>query len=252
MKDTTLGKNRTGAEHARIATAEMARYAKAAPVPPGDDAELEAARVDEASAAGPVGSIPPPHSMKSAAKQVKKAVKGQHSIALFDKLGERLAFERSGARLYQALLGKLEAASDDFGIERGAIEQLRDEELLHFALLEKAIREAGGDPTCVTPAADIAGVESMGILQVLTDPRTSFEQCLHAMLIAELVDREAWVELIELSDALGQSEQADGFRDALRQEEEHLAHLRRWCAEALGQLADVELPRAQPELGAPA
>ena len=208
--------------------------------------------MDEASAAGPVGSIPPPHTMKGAAKQVKRALKGQHSIALMDKLGERLAFERSGARLYQALLGKLAAAPDDYGIERERVEQIRDEELAHFALLEKAIRKAGGDPTAVTPAADMAGVASMGILQVLTDPRTSFEQCLHAMLIAELVDREAWVELVELSDALGASDQAGLFRDALRQEEGHLAHLRRWCADALGQLADVELPRAQPELGAPA
>lgn len=252
MKDKSVGNNRTGAEHARLASAEMARYAKAAPVPPGDDGELEAARIDEAEAAGAVGSVPPPHTMKSAARQVKRAVKGKHSITLMDKLGERLAFERSGARLYQALLGKLEAAEDDFGVEREQVEQIRDEELVHFALLDKAIRLAGGDPTAVTPAADLAGVEASGLVQVLTDPRTSFEQCLHAMLVAELVDREAWVELIELSDALGETAQTERFRDALREEEEHLAHLRRWCAEALGELADVELFRARPELGAPA
>jgi hypothetical protein len=46
------------------------------------------------------------------AKKVRaaaKAMKGEKPTLLLDKLGERLAFERSGTRLYEALVSKHDA-----------------------------------------------------------------------------------------------------------------------------------------------
>jgi hypothetical protein len=41
--------------------------------------------------------------------------------------------------------------------------------------------------------------EAMGLMQVLTDPKTSVAQALHAILVAEMPDNVAWEELIELT-----------------------------------------------------
>src|SRR5690625_7548483 len=59
-----------------------------------------------------------------------------------------------------------------------ALKQFRDEEAQHFLLIHQIMESIGADPTAMTPDADITGVASMGIVQVLTEPRTSILQCL--------------------------------------------------------------------------
>ena len=59
------------------------------------------------------------------------------------------------------------------------LETIRADEARHFRLIAEAIESLGGDPTSQTPSADLAGVESMGLVQVLNDPRTSIAQSLH-------------------------------------------------------------------------
>jgi hypothetical protein len=60
---------------------------------------------------------------------------------LLDKLGERLAFERQGTRLYEGFLQKLAATptEHDIGPSREELRHICDEELKHFKLLQKAI-----------------------------------------------------------------------------------------------------------------
>jgi len=48
-------------------------------------------------------------------------------------------------------------------------------------MINNAITEIGGDPTVQSPCADVVGVTSLGIMRVLTDPRSSLAQCLQAM-----------------------------------------------------------------------
>jgi len=149
-----------------------------------------------------------------------------------DKLGERLAFERSGTRLYENLINKAQAMSSRNGT--GLVDQLmhfRDEEAAHFEMLGQAMLQLGGDPTAVTPAADISGVASSGLFQVVTDPRTTVDQCLHAILIAELEDNDGWQMLIELATGAGQDDMARQFRSALESENEHLQKVRGWLKE---------------------
>jgi bacterioferritin (cytochrome b1) len=105
---------------------------------------------------------------------------------------------------------------------------IRDEELQHFTLVSQAITQLGGDPTFVTPAADVTGVMGTGLVQVLTDPRTTVEQCLGALLTAELTDHAGWQMLIEMVEAVGMPDLVEGMRRALTTEEQHLMKVEGW------------------------
>jgi hypothetical protein len=100
--------------------------------------------------------------------------------------------------------------------------------LEHFNLLCEAMQSLGGDPTAMTPCADVTAVASSGIMQVLNDPRTTLAQCLSAMLTAELTDNAGWELLIRLADDAGESDLAGRFLGALGQEQEHLAIIKTW------------------------
>jgi bacterioferritin (cytochrome b1) len=159
---------------------------------------------------------------------------------LLDKLSERLAFERMGTRLYEALLNKVEMLGEsEPGPTLEDIEHIGSEELEHFLLLNRTIEDIGGDPTVQSPCADVAGVASMGIMQVLTDPRTSLPQCLQAILTAELTDNAGWELLIKLADNLGHDEMKAEFEEALAHEEEHLQNVRAWLSECVLEAAEV-------------
>jgi rubrerythrin len=159
---------------------------------------------------------------------------GNQPEVLLDKLAGRLAFERTGTRLYDALLAKCSVRQDEVeGMSLELIRQFRNEEANHFVLLWEAMRELGGDPTAQTPEADINGMASQGLMQVLTDPRTSVAQCLHAVHIAELTDRDGWELLIKLADEMGQTDMADRFRSSLAEEERHLETVRHIMAQTV-------------------
>src|ERR1051325_9897219 len=67
---------------------------------------------------------------------------------LLDKLSERLAFERTGTRLYEALLNKCEMLGEATPAPTlEEIEQIGREELEHFLMLNRTITAIGGDPT---------------------------------------------------------------------------------------------------------
>ena len=92
----------------------------------------------------------------------------------------------------------------------------------------RLLANGGGDPTAVTPSADLAATASMGIVQVVTDPRTSFGESLEAMRIAELVDHDGWKNLVELAEEAGQDELCRFAERAEDEEDRHLANVRRW------------------------
>jgi rubrerythrin len=248
MKEATdLGINRTGVMRALDRAREtLEGTLEDAPAPPAGTDPLGTVRQEYASEADPVGSMPPPVSLKGMVKSVASALRGRGPNVFLDKLGERLAFERSGTRLYQAMISKVEA----FGPEPGGpsvadLVEIRDEERSHFEMVAEAIRELGGDPTVQTPSADLAGVAGMGLLQVLTDPRTRVPECLDALLHAELVDNDCWTVLAELAEAMGQAEMAVRFREALEHEERHLEQVRLWVATSLERRALGEEPASE-------
>ncbi|HEX7785858.1 MAG TPA: ferritin-like domain-containing protein [Methylomirabilota bacterium] len=154
---------------------------------------------------------------------------------LLDKLGERLAFERAGTRLYEALLSKYDAyGSFEGGPSREELVEMLGEEMTHFGLLRQAIEALGGDPTELTPSANLQLTASHGVGQVLVDPATSLVQCLEAIAMAELTDNECWESLLGLAEMAGNSSLVSDCERALATEEEHLEKVRAWLAAAQG------------------
>jgi hypothetical protein len=188
------------------------------------DAQLRESYVAEADA---LGSVPVPATLTGVAASGFDMLKGKRPQVLMDKLGERIAFERGGVRLYDALLVKCRALADG-GLddeEVALLERYRGQEAEHFALVVEAMEELGGDPSARTPCADLAGIQSMGLVQAMNDPRTTVLQSLHVMLVGELVDNAAWDLLIRLARNAGHENIAERFDLAMRQEAEHLMTL---------------------------
>jgi hypothetical protein len=154
---------------------------------------------------------------------------------LMDKLAERLVFERGGARLYEALLSKhLAYGTFDGGPSPDELLEILRDEYAHGDWLARAIEELGGDPTVVTPSANLAATISAGIPQVLTDPRANLLQSLEAILVAELADNECWTTLAQLADRGGHARLAEQCREAIASERDHLRHVQRWIAAGQG------------------
>jgi hypothetical protein len=122
------------------------------------------------------------------------------------------------------------SGSWDGGPTRELLLEIRGEEIRHFHLLKSAMESIGADATAMTPSADIVGVESMGLVQVVTDPRMTLPQSLHAMMVAKLADGEGWNVLADLAMRSGHEAMADSFRNALRAEVRHLEIVRQWVA----------------------
>jgi hypothetical protein len=218
--DADLSKNRTGLGLVPDrATSMVEATAEFPPSSPGDGLAIAAVRVRyaregaEAGAPAPAGSTP----------------------LLMDKLGERLAFERTGTRLYEALLSKHDAyGSFEGGPSRDDIAHILGEELQHFRMLGEAIVALGGDPTELTPSANVQLTASHGVGQVLVDPRTNLLESLEAIALAELADNECWETLTGLAQLAGHEELADRCEQALLTEQEHLEKVRTWLAAGQG------------------
>lgn len=228
--------NRTGMQTTPELAEELVEGAASArPSSEGGAEVIAEQRVEYISEGFPLGSMP-----SMPVSEEAEADEDQAGMAvLLDKLSERLAFERMGVRLYEALLNKCETLGESSpGPTLDDVKRIGTEELEHFLMLNQTITDLGGDPTVESPSADIAGVASMGIMQVLTDPRSSVPQCLQALLTAELTDNAGWELLIELTSSLGYDDMRVQFETALVHEEEHLQNVRDW-------LSDCVLDRAQ-------
>jgi hypothetical protein len=234
METTEIGINRTGIATSKGRAEAMLEAAQTFSVVAESDATPVAeVRARYAEESDPVGSVPPPPSIKGAVKAVAGELLGNQPFQLIDKLGERHAFERTGARLYEAILGKLRHEGEFAGgptIEE--IERIVLQEYSHFRLIDSIIRRIGGDPTVVTPSANLHATMSAGILAVAVDPRTTLVQSLEAALLAELTDNEGWETLLELLVEGKETVELEDVQQAVRDESDHLALVRSWLAAA--------------------
>lgn len=242
MQPTTTGENRTGAATAEDGVRAMLeaneRWAPSGPIDTALADEDRGTYIIESDA---VGSIPPPVTIQGMLKTGFDKLVGERPEVLMDKIGERIAFERTGTRLYDALILKYEILLEggampalptplDAGGEdvSATLQRIRNEEHEHFLMLSEVMGSLGGDPTAQTPCADVTGTASMGIMQVVTDPRTTLAQSLNAMLIAELADNAGWELLIALAEEAGKTEIAQQFERAMAEEQEHLITIKSW------------------------
>ena len=226
-----MGGNLSGIQTApELAKEQIEGSIAAGPNPDGGPELAESERAVYIEEGFPIGSLP-----SLPADLEAKADEETTGMAVFlDKLSERLAFERMGTRLYDALINKCEALDDpSLSPTPSELQEIRDEEHRHFILLTETITQLGGDPTVQSPCADTSAVASMGIMQVLADPRTSMSQCLNAILTAELTDNAGWEMLIDLSEELGHEDLSEQFTEALTNEQKHLLNVQTWLSDRL-------------------
>lgn len=233
-----MGHNQTGAQMSpKDSEAQVKATQEVRPDVPGGPEKLALVRTEEAARAEPIGTVPVPGSAKGMLKTAVNKLVGVSPEVLIDKLGERLAFERGGVRLYDALLAKAQAIDT---LDKSLLQTLRhfrEEEAEHLELVKAAIEKLGADPTAMTPCADVAGCINMGVMETITDPRTNLAQSLNALLTAELTDNAGWELLIDLANASGQSDIAESFGKALSQEQVHMQTVKEWLSrEVLGQV----------------
>jgi ferritin-like metal-binding protein YciE len=74
-------------------------------------------------------------------------------------------------------------------------------------------------------------IYAMGLMQAMTDSRTTLSQSLNTALAAELIDVAGWDLLARLARSMGQDEAAARFEEALGHENEHLATIGGWVEE---------------------
>jgi rubrerythrin len=224
----SMGMNRTGIDMSpQGAEAMVEAVREFPPSSSGGEQTLADYRSIFFREADPIGTVPIPGTLKGAAKAGMQKLMGRHAEVLIDKLGGRLAFERTGTRLYDALIGKCLIRKDEatsLSIEE--LQQFRAEEAVHIGLVWDALRQLGADPTCVTPMADTNAVASIGLMQIISDPRMSIAQTIHAIHVAELADNDGWQLLIKLATQFGQDDMAAQFKQALAEEDRHLAAIR--------------------------
>lgn len=235
MKPTEIGNNKTGIATSPLGFEPFLGLGGSTTIPDTD--ELEKMRLSYCRKSEPVGTMPTPVEVAGVLKSAAATMTGKSSAVLLDKIGERLAYERAGVRLYEALVVKLKAShAHDSSITLELLEEIRDDELRHAGVLSAAIRELGGDPTALTPCADVVGVVGLGFAQAITDAKTTLTQCLGVMHMVEISDIAGWELLIELAEQLGHLELAEQFREAADEEDEHEARLREWVrVSVLGQ-----------------
>jgi rubrerythrin len=212
-----IGRNRTGLAGARERHGMLDVPDDLGPTSRGSIDQIASVRNRYARAGGPTGTMP-------ASPRIASEL-----VPLLDLLGARLQFERSGVRLYDALIAKRDAYGGfRGGPTRDDLVHIRDEELSHMRMLDNLITELGGDSTVVTPCANVEATASRGIADVLLDPRTSLLDGLEAVIVAELTDLEQWNGLIDLARELGRDDLLYSFRSAHATEEDHLDKVRAW------------------------
>lgn len=230
-ESSKLGMNRTGAQMAPINTRSMREEADRVGAEPvrGDAMGAAAVRGAYVAESGTIGSVPVPGTVTGVVKTGMQKLMGRTPEAFVDKLGERLAYERTGVRLYEAMMAKCQALQGtENALPLDELRKHRDDEARHFKLLERSLEQLGADPTAQTPCADVIATSSLGVLQVVSDPRTTIPQALNAMLTAELTDTAGWELLIKLAREHGQDDMAQEFERALQQERHHASEVQRW------------------------
>ena len=93
---SSLGMNRTGTDMSRAATqALLEGVQEVLPTSAGDRQTLADYRAPYLEEADPIGTVPLPATFKGVAKAGMQKLLGHHAEVLIDKLGGRLAFERT-------------------------------------------------------------------------------------------------------------------------------------------------------------
>jgi len=146
---------------------------------------------------------------------------------VIDLLNERLAFERTGVRLYDRMLLRMRLTEDrEIGRMIDRMQRYRDEEREHEEWLEGQIRDLHGDDHMPTEKSVLVLAETQGIERVVQrDPWLQHD--FHALLTAELADTAGWDLLVRVAGEFGDREARREFKERHREEQEHVLFVRK-------------------------
>jgi rubrerythrin len=171
--------------------------------------------------------VPPDHQMMEDRLR-ELAVDGElNGAVIADLLSACLAHERAGTLLYRCVAEKTRHSE-----WRERYRHFRGETEEHVRILEDAIRQLGGDPMYVSPAArmtEFLGTKLMEpiLLAGSVDDMTTELTCIEAVMLAETKDRANWQLMAVLAGRLRDSEAKRILQAAvdrvLAQEEEHVS-----------------------------
>lgn len=146
---------------------------------------------------------------------------------VIDLLCERLAFERSGIRLYDRIVAAMQGSADsELHSLQATMEEHRAEEKEHEQWLEAQVRALGGDASAQTEGSRLVSREAAGIEEVATNDAADLQHLMHALLAAEAVDNAGWELLVELAEDVNDRDARREFTRRLHHEREHLAFVR--------------------------
>jgi rubrerythrin len=171
-------------------------------------------------------------SFRRASCGASASVRSEHARVLVDELAARLAYERLGVRLYDALYARLARGEEVPGVVEAQLVAVRREEAEHAALARRSIVKLGGDPKALLIAHEVDARARLGVPERLEDARTNVIACLDALVRAELADQDGWTVLLALARLLGREELMRRFERALTREREHLRVVRHWACDA--------------------
>jgi rubrerythrin len=178
--------------------------------------------------AKPVGLlyIEPAVQVEDASAGTSLVESGLNAPFVADLLSACLSHERCGVHLYRSVAGRTMLPE-----LRSRYEEFLAETEEHVELLEGLIRDSGGNPMYVSPAArateraDAGLVESTWILDGSIDEATAELAMLEAVLLAEVKDHDNWELLSELAQAMNPGPAREGLESVaagvLAQEDEH-------------------------------
>jgi bacterioferritin (cytochrome b1) len=162
----------------------------------------------------------------------------KNAAFVLDVLSGRLAFERTGVRLYDAAIEKIERTAEPrYQAIVAQLHEIRDEEDEHVQFLEDQIRRLGGYPDEATDMAQLETEEGTGIASVILDGHQKVIHVVHALLAAELADNAGWDVLVQLAEEAGDRAARLAFSQRLAEEEKHLLFIR----EVVLRSAEIEI-----------
>jgi bacterioferritin (cytochrome b1) len=151
----------------------------------------------------------------------------KNAAFVLDVLSGRLAFERTGVKLYDKVIEKIERnAEPRYHAILGQLREIRTEEQEHANWLEAQIRALGGFPDEKTDMAELEMQEGSGIESVIVDGHDKAIHLVHALLAAELADNAGWDVLVKLADDAGDRAAKLAFAKRMAEEAKHLLFIR--------------------------
>jgi rubrerythrin len=145
---------------------------------------------------------------------------------LMTLLSERLAFERTAVRLYDAALEKLQASGDEDVMKVvPTMQGYRDQEEEHANWIEAQMQKLGHVPR-TTPLTQAVQRESRGMEQVIAGRDDGLLPVLHALYGVELMDNAGWDVLLQVAQQAGDDNALIELNERVEHEKQHLDLIR--------------------------